>query len=82
MANLATALRPITRRFVVDKTGLHGTYAVRMNFDRGRPDAVEPPDSARSVFTAVREQLGLTLEPSRAESDILVIDRLERPIEN
>jgi uncharacterized protein (TIGR03435 family) len=34
------------------------------------------------VFTAVREQLGLKLEPSRTERDVLVIDRLERPTEN
>ena len=88
MANLASTLRGVTRRFVVDKTGLQGSYAVRMNFDWQRsatlrgPDAVAPPDSARSVFTAVREQLGLRLEPSRPEQDILVIDRLERPAEN
>jgi uncharacterized protein (TIGR03435 family) len=88
MANLASALRPITLRFVVDKTGLQGSYALRMNFDWQRsatlrgPDAVTPPDSARSVFTAVREQLGLRLEPSGPEHDILVIDRLERPTEN
>jgi uncharacterized protein (TIGR03435 family) len=34
------------------------------------------------VFTAVQEQLGLKLERSRAERDILVIDRLERPTDN
>jgi uncharacterized protein (TIGR03435 family) len=31
------------------------------------------------VFTAVPEQLGLTLVRSRAPSDTLIIDRLERP---
>jgi bla regulator protein BlaR1 len=43
---------------------------------------VAPADDAPSVFTALREQLGLRLEPSRTERDVLVIDRLERPTEN
>jgi uncharacterized protein (TIGR03435 family) len=43
---------------------------------------VAPPENALSVFTAVREQLGLRLEPSQTERDVLVIDRLERPSEN
>ena len=32
-----------------------------------------------SLFTALQEQLGLTLEPARAPVDVLVIGRLERP---
>jgi uncharacterized protein (TIGR03435 family) len=34
------------------------------------------------VFTALPEQLGLKLESSKAERDVLVIDRLERPTDN
>jgi uncharacterized protein (TIGR03435 family) len=87
MAILAGALRMATGRFVVDKTGLPGSYRVTMTFDRMAsmkgPDVVPAQDAAvPSVFTAIREQLGLKLESSRAERDTLVIDRFERPTEN
>jgi uncharacterized protein (TIGR03435 family) len=34
------------------------------------------------VFTALHEQLGLKLVPSRTARPTLVIERLERPTEN
>jgi uncharacterized protein (TIGR03435 family) len=83
---LATGLRPFAGRFVVNKTGLAGSYRVRMNFDmmagRRLNAAASTPDAAPTVFTAVQEQLGLKLESSRAEGERLVIDRLERPTED
>ena len=86
MDNLASLLRVSSGRFVVNKTGLPGSYRVRMNFDstaiRRGPDAASAPDAGPSVFTAVQEQLGLKLESSRASRDTLVIDRLERPTED
>jgi uncharacterized protein (TIGR03435 family) len=85
IANLASMLRTPAGRVVVDKTGLRGWYRVTLAFDfAAYPELarVAPSDDAPSVFTAVREQLGLRLEPSRTERDVLVIDRLERPTEN
>ena len=86
MADLAMVLRPWAGRFVVNKTGLSGSYRVTMNFDstavRRGPAAVASTDAAPSVFTAVQEQLGLKLESSSAQIETLVIDRLERPTEN
>jgi uncharacterized protein (TIGR03435 family) len=81
---LTQMLRGSTGRLVVDKTGLRGAYRVNLTFDLANValGAVAPPENALSVFTAVREQLGLRLEPSRTERDVLVIDRLERPTEN
>jgi uncharacterized protein (TIGR03435 family) len=77
-------LRGPAGRLVVDKTGLRGTYRITLTYELASValGAVPPPDGALSVFTAVREQLGLRLEPSRTERDVLVIDRLERPTEN
>jgi uncharacterized protein (TIGR03435 family) len=86
MAGLARFLGGTAGRFVVDKTGLSGMYRVVMEYDRlasvRGPAAADAPGAPPSVFTAVQEQLGLRLEPSRAVRDMLVIDRLEHPTEN
>jgi uncharacterized protein (TIGR03435 family) len=87
IANLAQFLRLSTGRPVIDKTGLSGTYHMRMDFanalaGRGGPDIVPAPDAPPSVFTAIREQLGLKLDSSQDERDTLIVDRLERPTEN
>jgi uncharacterized protein (TIGR03435 family) len=83
--NLAAMLRNAAGRIVVDKTGLTGWYRATLKFDfAAYPELARtaPADDPPSVFTALREQLGLKLEPSRTERDVLVIDRLERPTEN
>jgi uncharacterized protein (TIGR03435 family) len=40
------------------------------------------PDSRPGLVTAVREQLGLRLEPSQASLEVLVIDAVEKPKPN
>ena len=80
---LAQILRTSTGRLVVDKTGLRGAYRMDLMFDQVVVlGGGIPTENSLSVFTAVREQLGLRLESSRAERDVLIIDRLERPTEN
>ena len=86
LAALATALRSMAERPVVDKTGLTGSYRVNFHFSRASPEPAGPdapvsPD-APSVFTALQEQLGLKLESARISVDVLVIDRMEKPTEN
>jgi uncharacterized protein (TIGR03435 family) len=51
---------------------------------RGPATAPNPEDdSISSVFTAVREQLGLRLEPKRGPVETIVVDHIERtPIAN
>jgi uncharacterized protein (TIGR03435 family) len=86
MAVLADTLRILARRPVVDKTSLAGSYRIALNYDMMatlRPPTVDvPADAGPSVFTAVQEQLGLKLEPSKAPPDVLVTERLERPTPN
>jgi bla regulator protein blaR1 len=51
----------------------------------GRPPGDEPPPpdaSGPSIFTAVREQLGLKLEAKKAPLPVFVIDHIEKPSEN
>jgi bla regulator protein blaR1 len=44
--------------------------------------SASPPDSHGNILTAIDEQLGLKLEPSKGPVDILVIDSVERPSAN
>ncbi len=70
-------------RKVVEKTGLAGK---RFDFDltwmpEDRRDA-DPANAGPSIFTALEEQLGLKLVPSKAPVQVLVIDHIERPTPN
>jgi uncharacterized protein (TIGR03435 family) len=71
-------------RPVLDKTGLTGTYDFKMTYtpDTRVNRGGDPDPSDISIFTAVQEQLGLRLEPQKAEVEILVVDHVERPSGN
>jgi len=60
-------------RPVLDKTGLTGNYALRLRY------STSASDDAPAMPTALREQLGLTLKPVDAPTDVIVIDHIERP---
>jgi uncharacterized protein (TIGR03435 family) len=74
-------------RMVVDRTGLSGNWNFEMTFaPEGRggppPPGVDVPagdQNAPSLFTAVQEQLGLKLEPTKGPVEVLVVDSVERP---
>ena len=74
------------QRPVIDRTGLTGTWDVDLKFApdgvAGDLTAASPQDTGPSLFTALQEQLGLTLEPSTGPVEVLVIDRIERPSTN
>lgn len=63
-------------RFVTDRTGLLGRYDFRLEYS---PGFQEPRDGRPSLFTALTEQLGLTLRPETASLPVLVIDNIEKP---
>ena len=68
-------------RKIVDKTGLGGKkfdYKIEWTPDR----AQTTDDPGVSIFTAIEEQLGLRLVPSKGPIDTLVIDHMERPTPN
>ena len=75
-------------RPVIDQTGLTGSYDFDLTF---RP--VLPPDASDdmlpagvrdlpSIFTALREQLGLKLTPTKGTYYDLVIEQIEHPSAN
>ena len=69
---------------VTDKTGLTSKYDFKLEFSRG-PLTVDAGDrdSAPDLFNAVEKQLGLKLEKSTIQLDVLVIDHLDRkPLDN
>ena len=90
MAQLVVMLTQVTRRLVVDESGLAGEFDVDITFMPDQPvqlnGGAAPPSLAMSdrpaLMTAIQEDLGLKLEPQRREVDVLVIDRIERPSEN
>jgi uncharacterized protein (TIGR03435 family) len=84
-------------RLVVDQTALKGNYNFTLRFAPEREmlmpgtterppmpaDAPPPPDAnAPSIFTAIQEQLGLKLEPTKGPVQTLVIENIEKPSEN
>jgi uncharacterized protein (TIGR03435 family) len=88
MERLAEALRQVgADRMTIDKTGLTGTYRVRMNYDqmalrRGPTVGAGAPESGASILVAIQEQLGLKLQPAKMQQPRLVIDHIERPTED
>jgi uncharacterized protein (TIGR03435 family) len=76
IADEIAAVRP-----VVNRTELSGLYDVDL---RWTPDGTQPAndDAPPALVTAVREQLGLRLDPETMPMDFLVIDAAERPRAN
>jgi uncharacterized protein (TIGR03435 family) len=78
MAEFAALMQRIAvNRTVIDKTGLSGKY----NFDLEWTPGKETPDSKPDIFTAI-QHLGLELLPAEALVETIVVDYVERPIEN
>jgi len=69
------------RRNIVDRTGLTGRFTLTLQWT---PELAVAPDvdDRVSLFTALEEQLGLTLESSTGPVEVLVIEHIDRPIEN
>jgi len=92
LAEVAATLQgSILDKPVVDQTGLTEKYDFTLKFtpDAGQmagfgpqPPAADSPDAPPDVFAAFEQQLGLKLSSARAQADVLVIDRVEKPSAN
>jgi uncharacterized protein (TIGR03435 family) len=85
--SLALILSGRLGRPVADKTGISGLIDFRLDWvpEIGEPGAVTRPNAPRpdgpSLLTAVKEQLGLRLEPVRGPMEVTVVEKAERPSE-
>ena len=72
-------------RPVIDKTGLTGKYDIDLHWT---PDSLSASETASTdasgpdIFTALQEQLGLKLEPTKGDVKTLIIDHIEPPTPN
>lgn len=70
-------------RPVLDRTGLTGSYDITIEATPQSRMTGDDPDLRNiSVFTALKLQLGLRLEPGKSPVEILVVDHIEKPSAN
>jgi uncharacterized protein (TIGR03435 family) len=72
---------------IVDSTGLKGLYEFDVDFEYDRADAADESVPEREAANRIREgllsALGLKLQPGKkAEVEVIVVDRVERPASN
>ena len=65
-------------RPVVDQTGLKGKYNFQLTWTKDLAPATDE-NAAPGFFTAIQEQAGLKIEPSKADVDVLAIDHVVQP---
>ncbi len=71
-------------RTVIDNTGLHGKYDFNLRWEPDSFGRDTPPSDSPgpSIFTAVQEDLGLKLQPTKGPVSSIVIERMEKPDPN
>jgi uncharacterized protein (TIGR03435 family) len=98
MDQLANRFQGLVGRTVVDKTGLKELFDIHVQalFDPPDPSPAPAPNVPgpqaaapgppiwveELVFKAIQDQLGLKLETAKGTSQVLVIERLQKPSEN
>ena len=75
---LAMMLSRFERQTVVDLTGLSGFYQVKLDWAPTNNQGEEDSGDGPSVFTAVRDQLGLRLESRKGPIEVVVIEHAEK----
>src|SRR5262249_49083945 len=90
LSQFARSLSGMLDRTVVDRTGLTGTFDASLKFtpDQSTPGYAEKaryipidPDGP-SIFTALQEQLGLKLDATKGQLDVLHIVSADPPTPN
>ena len=81
MSDFALGMQAYLDRPVVDETGLIGRYDFVLKWTPDESNTNDP-NAPPGLFTAIQEQLGLKLEPTKGPTDVFVIDHVERPSDN
>ena len=71
LAGLRSVARPVR-----DRTALPGRFDFQFEY---APALTQAVGESATVFTAIRERLGLKLQPSKGPVDFIVVDTAERP---
>lgn len=88
LARIAEALSRVLDRKVMDRTGSTEKFNVSLRWAPDEHEALSTGDAIAldpdtpGILTALKEQLGLKLEPGKALIELLVINHAERPGEN
>jgi uncharacterized protein (TIGR03435 family) len=81
MGEFTGALADMLERPVVDKTGLTAVYDLKLEWTPGL--TAEASEPGLSLFTALRDQLGLSLRTQKVSVDVVIVDRVEKaPTDN
>jgi bla regulator protein blaR1 len=87
----ANAVSDWVRQPVLNQTGLDGKYDLRLEWTPDQPMATASPtgappdqtaDSGPTIFTALQQQLGLSLQSRKNQALCKVVDRVQLPSEN
>ena len=65
-------------RPILNRTNLTGTFDIDLHWSPGSPGP-RPTEGTMSLYTALRQQLGLKLEPQTGPIEVLVIDGATHP---
>ena len=84
MQEFADSLSISFDRPVLDRTGVNGRFDFSMEFDADPPDPgrLMPKIGGPGLIASLREQLGLRLQATKAQVDVLAIDSIQRPSDN
>lgn len=82
MDNLADSLGRMSEigdRVVLNRTGLNGSYNFELHWTPDYGKGISPEANDPGLFTALREQLGLKLEPQSGSVPVIVVDAATQP---
>ena len=81
IADLCGTLGRVLDRDVVDKTGLASFYDITLDWsdEHADPAATDGSNTGPSLFSALKEQLGLKLVPAKGPIAVLVVDKASPP---
>ena len=80
LAEMLSTERRLLGLIVQDRTGLTGPYNIELESDFAA--AIQPDYISPSIFTALKEQLGLKLEASKGPLQVVVVESASTPGEN